>query len=200
VEVHALALSDSAGKADLHVPRENGRSMAAVGRLAPIAGVESETIAVDTARLDDVLSDDAARVAFVKCDVEGHELAVLRGAAKTLAEARPALLVEIERRHAGERMDETFAYLAELGYEGFAIGPDGPMPLGDFDVERDQLAFLGDSFETGTMPSAYVHDFFFAPRRVDAQPGERGMDALARGPVRVALANQGQRAADQAGS
>ena len=43
------------------------------------------------------------------------------------------------------------------------MGPDGPVPLAEFDVERDQLAFLGESFDTDTMPAAYVHDFYFRP-------------------------------------
>jgi len=162
--VHATALSDSSGSARLFVPVDDGRPVPAVGSLAPPRGADCETVVVETARLDDVLGADAARVSFVKCDVEGHELAVLRGAARMLAEARPSLLVEIERRHAGDRMEATFDYLAGLGYEAFAVGPDGPVPLAEFDVERDQLAFLGgDGFETGAMPPGYVNDFFFRP-------------------------------------
>jgi hypothetical protein len=188
-----MAVSDQSGSAELHVPLVDGQPVSAVGSLAEPAADDWATVTVETARLDDVLGDDAARVAFLKCDVEGHELAALRGAARTLAESRPLLLVEIERRHAGDRMDETFAHLADLGYEGFAIGPAGPVPLLDFDVERDQLAYLGDVFEAGAMPPGYVHDFFFAPRRTDAEPGERGLDALAGGRVGVALANLRER-------
>ena len=47
-------------------------------------------------RLDDLALGD---VGFVKIDVEGHELAVLRGAAETLQRNRPPLLVEAEERH-----------------------------------------------------------------------------------------------------
>ena len=104
-------------------------------------------------------------MSFIKCDVEGHELQLLAGAARTLDEGRPTLLVEIERRHAEGRMEETFAFLEEHGYDCCAIGPAGPMPLHDFDLERDQLAYLSDRFETGEMPRGYVHDFLFTPRR-----------------------------------
>ena len=45
------------------------------------------------------------------------------------------------------------------------MGPDGPVPLAECDVERDQLAFLGESFDTDTMPAAYVHDFYFTHAR-----------------------------------
>jgi FkbM family methyltransferase len=163
LEVHPVALSDSAGTARLYVPVEHGDTIGAVGSLVQPRGGDCETVDVETTRLDDALGDAAARVSFIKCDVEGHELAVLRGAERILTEARPSLLVEIERRHAGERMEETFEYLASLGYEGFAVRPEGPAPLAEFDVERDQLAFLGQDFETGTMPPGYVNDFYFKP-------------------------------------
>ena len=42
---------------------------------------------------------DEVRVAFIKCDVEGHEDAVMRGARRLLARDRPPVLVEIEQRH-----------------------------------------------------------------------------------------------------
>jgi FkbM family methyltransferase len=199
VRVHGVALSDRTGEARLYVPVVGGEPVAAVGSLAPPEQATCAEVAIETTRLDDALEQDAARVSFVKCDVEGHELAALRGAARTLAESRPLLLVEIERRHSGERMDETFAYLSGLGYEGFAVGPEGPLPLADFDVERDQLAFLGDTFETGAMPPGYIHDFLFASRGDGAELGEGGLDARVGDRVRVALARSREGPRGQAG-
>lgn len=170
VEVHPVALSDRAGTARLYVPVEDGDAISAVGSLVRPPEGDCETVDVETARLDDALGDAAGRVSFVKCDVEGHELIVLRGAERVLTEGRPSLLVEIERRHAGERMEETFEYLAGLGYEGFAVRAEGPAPLAEFDVERDQLAFLRDEFETGTMPAGYVNDFYFRPAASSPSP------------------------------
>ena len=170
LRVHPVALSDRTGTARLYVPVEDGVQVAAVGSLTPPRDEDCEAVEIETERLDDALGDDAARVSFLKCDVEGHELAALRGAQRVLTDARPSLLVEIERRHAGERMDETFEYLAGLDYEGFAVGPDGPVPLAEFDVERDQLAFLSQEFETGTMPAAYVNDFYFRPLASSPRP------------------------------
>ena len=53
-------------------------------------------------------------------DVEGSELAVLRGAARALATDRPAVMVEINRGMSaryGFTPGETFSFLAGMGYE-----------------------------------------------------------------------------------
>ena len=54
-------------------------------------------------------------ISFIKCDVEGHEFAVLRGAERLLARSKPALLVEIEERH-GQTVSEVVGYLSDRGY------------------------------------------------------------------------------------
>lgn len=62
----------------------------------------------------------------IKVDVEGHELAVLRGASATLRRSSPVLFLELHNemvasdgRHPGDALDE----LVHLGYATF--GPDG---------------------------------------------------------------------------
>ena len=112
------------------------------------------------ARLDSVLAD-AGPVGLIKCDVEGHELAVLRGAEGVLRGSRPALLVEIEERHPDADVQATFDYLLGLGYAGYAVHADGLRPLDEFDIERDQLAFLGEDFIPYGVERGYVYDFLF---------------------------------------
>jgi FkbM family methyltransferase len=58
------------------------------------AGDDSPGIAVTIRRLDDVCGADADAVTFMKLDVEGHELAALRGAARILANGRAHVIVE----------------------------------------------------------------------------------------------------------
>jgi hypothetical protein len=52
-------------------------------------------------------------VAFVKIDVEGHELEVLRGAEQTLRRNRATILVEVKPPNRAAVAD----FLAGLGYE-----------------------------------------------------------------------------------
>jgi hypothetical protein len=93
---------------------------------------------------------------------------VLRGAEATLRRSMPALLVEIEQRHLPEgAVDETFAYLAAIGYEGYALFPTALRPLAAFDLERHQLAYLGRGFVLYEMPYGYVCDFLFVRPATD---------------------------------
>ena len=165
--VHATALSSAAGSAQLHVPVVGGRPVTALASLgAPAPGVEHEVIAVPVTTLDAALAGRRPP-SLVKCDVEGFELELLRGAERTLRAERPTLLVEIEQRHQATPIEATFAYLSGLGYEGWFFGPRGLAPLAEFDVERDQLAHLRPGVAEYGMPGGYVADFLFAGPDVD---------------------------------
>jgi FkbM family methyltransferase len=165
--VHLKGVSDRAGRAELSVPVRDGRPITALGSFAPPAGVPAERVRVDLTTLDAEL-DPFLPVGLIKCDVEGHELPVLRGAERTLGRRRPPLLLEIEARHPAADPQATFAFLQELGYSGWCLRREGLAPLSGFDLERDQLAFLGDpSLDAYDMPEDYVNDFLFlADRRV----------------------------------
>jgi FkbM family methyltransferase len=89
VDVRQVALSDLAGQARFFVRRD----AAGFSSLARPAARDVEEIQVETARLDDVLPADR-RFDFLKLDVEGAELLVVRGARVTLARHRPLVLFE----------------------------------------------------------------------------------------------------------
>lgn len=161
VVLHEAALSDRAGRARLHIPVRGSGPIGALGSMASRDDERCLVVEVACATLDEALGEDLPRVAFVKCDVEGHELAVLRGARRTLDASRAALLVEIEERHAGARPAETFALLEASGYAGQALGPEGLFPLDRFDADRHQAAHLAAETANGDMPAAYVNDFLF---------------------------------------
>jgi FkbM family methyltransferase len=156
VALHGVGLSDESGYATLASDDEAG---SAYGRVN-LDGGGTETIVL--ARLDEIV-ERSERVGFIKCDVEGHELAVLRGALDTLHRWRPGILVEIEARHGGS-LEETVALLEPLGYRGWALTPDGLLPLERFDLERDQLRWLAAN-PTQLPPDEYVNDFLFLAER-----------------------------------
>ena len=60
-------------------------------------------------------------VRLIKCDVEGHELEVVRGCRRILAEDRPILLLECADFLRAGGLESVAGYLEQYGYEGFFI-------------------------------------------------------------------------------
>lgn len=96
VSIQELALSDRSGKAQLHTYA--GKS--GFNSLRPNRWMDSppQEVTVQCARLDELLAQNEQlrnqRIGFIKIDVEGGELAVLRGAVERLKRDQPSLLFE----------------------------------------------------------------------------------------------------------
>lgn len=135
--------------------------MSSLSRPGERSSVDHDPVPVTLERLDETLSGGVNRIAFIKLDVEGHELAVLQGSVRSLRAFHPTILVEIEQRHQEADISETFAYLENLGYRGSFVAPDGLRPLAEFDVQRHQLDLLPQSFTVGRPAPGYVSDFLF---------------------------------------
>jgi FkbM family methyltransferase len=172
-DVIEAAASDRAGTAILRVPVARGREVDALSTLAPRNrfGSMSECSAVreltvETLRLDMAIAERlpaAAQVGFVKIDVEGHETAVLDGAAGTIGRHRPALLIEIEARH-GTDVEGLFASLAGLGYQALAL-VDGSTPS---PIDAERLRSLQPSERLPSHPfrprdPRYLNNVLFLP-------------------------------------
>ncbi|WP_205874498.1 FkbM family methyltransferase [Mycobacterium camsae] len=165
VHFSQAAVSDETGTAQLLVPEHHHRQVTAQGSLAhgfDGQGVDVRKIEVPLLRLDDVLEN--VDVDFVKIDVEGHEMSVLRGGAKMLRRCRPAILIEIEQRHLSVPIDDVFGQIRDLGYHLFYLTESALRPIAQFDVARDQMDFLdagagSGEFHPFAMPQGYVHDF-----------------------------------------
>ena len=167
VEIHEAAASDHAGRASLRVPGPRPSPGASLEPGA-VAAAGSREVACDTIRLDDALAG-GARIALVKVDVEGHELAVFRGAAGVIARDRPALLFECEARHlAGRAPAEVFAFLTALGYSGSFFSRAGVRPIAEFDPRTHQRRAPGRFWKS----PGYVNNFLFVARG-DATPSHR---------------------------
>lgn len=113
---HHMAISDQDGELRLTAGFSPGNFVIPNGAGVASAGLET----VKARRLDSILPElGASRVDLIKCDVEGHELAVLGGATETLHRHRPRVFVEIMDRHArryGHSTHEVFELLANHGY------------------------------------------------------------------------------------
>jgi FkbM family methyltransferase len=118
VDVRQVALSDHHGDGQLAIPVKSGVPLTGYARLDGAVDGPSSHLVVSVERLDDQGLDD---VRFIKIDVEGHELSVLRGSETLLRRDRPLLLVEIEQRHLGRghTIAEIVSYLTDFRYGCF---------------------------------------------------------------------------------
>jgi len=133
IEVFPLGLAAKPGISTIY-GAGTGASM--VPRWSGLSEAWKSAIAVST--LDIVLSDRFANEPLlIKIDVEGVELQVLLGAAKTLARnPAPAWLVEIVlTEHHPDGLNPTFGDVFDLfraaGYTAFAVGPEARVVTAD---------------------------------------------------------------------
>jgi FkbM family methyltransferase len=163
VVIEAAAVSSSSGSMQLHVPAPPGEPSPGASLSPPAPGAPHHAIRVPVVTLDDYFAKRGKpRVAFIKCDCEGHEIEVFRGAADILRRDHPALLFECEQRHLpGSSPQVVFGYLRGLGYRGHFFGPAGPAPIEEFRVEVHQPLRPGRYWDA----KDYYNNFAFLPER-----------------------------------
>ncbi|WP_133273455.1 FkbM family methyltransferase [Hymenobacter radiodurans] len=85
-------------------------------------------ITVPAVTLDAFFTSSGQVPAVLKIDVEGAELKVIRGAAKLLERAAPAVVLEyLEPKRHNTGHQQAAALLRELGYQSHRIGADGQL-------------------------------------------------------------------------
>ncbi len=89
-----------------------------------------QAIPVEVATLDSYY-DKFMDVAFIKCDVEGHEYHVFMGGRRLLERDKPCLLFECH--HDEAKKQDLFSYLISLGYDGFFSSKKGMIHYSRFD-------------------------------------------------------------------
>lgn len=114
VRFFCVGLADAPGTARLVLPEDPSRSYV---NLDTQAGEEIQLVA-----LDDLMEQENPQdlpVSFIKLDIEGSELAAIRGAERTIRRWRPLLLVEFQNtfgKPSGHAMENLGAEIRDLGY------------------------------------------------------------------------------------
>jgi FkbM family methyltransferase len=115
------ALGESVGSAELFIDGLSGQNnsldgehYAEIQRENAFVSATQYYATVPLTTIDTYCRETRISPGFLKIDVEGFELAVLRGAAETLEEHHPVLMVEMM-----EQRDEVLAFLLGHGYEAF---------------------------------------------------------------------------------
>ncbi|WP_213774055.1 FkbM family methyltransferase [Bradyrhizobium sp. dw_78] len=170
VNIHEMALSDQAGDAELFIPQDDDEPVYGLASLEPRQGASSQQKIVSTtvpkARLDAVIRDE---VAFVKIDVEGHELNVLNGSTGLLERSQPVFLVEAEDRHRQRATRSIFEFFASRSYRGFFLKDGSALPVDQFRTEelQDADVLLPDGGRKSG--KHYINNFFFFPQHLDGE-------------------------------
>ena len=122
VSIVPFGLGDTPGAAVLHLPIKKSGSLGfGLGSLSgPKEGSRAHTDKVSITTLDAFVEENKiTRLDFIKCDIEGWELHMLRGAKKTLESLSPVLMLEVNHdalRKAGTSKQEMDDFLRCLGY------------------------------------------------------------------------------------
>jgi FkbM family methyltransferase len=122
--VHAVALSNRAGRREFVVPVSDGGAVLHLGgALAANTPADANTMRfeVEVRTLD---SYGFRQVRVIKVDVEGSEMDVLEGARETILRDRPALIVELLTGAHADPVAVTQAICATFGYGAWLVRAD----------------------------------------------------------------------------
>lgn len=90
-----IAVAEQDGTVWMEVPKFRGFYRARIAVDGESDGDSGNRVKVEARSLDSLLSQRPGKIAFIKCDVEGHELNCIRGAGRLLEKHAPAWLMEI---------------------------------------------------------------------------------------------------------
>jgi FkbM family methyltransferase len=121
VRVVAAAASEQAGQTRLFRPSPQDTNRARAS-LLPHPYLTGTAAAVPVVTVDDVCAGQP--VSLIKIDVEGHEAAVVRGAADTIRKCAPSVVFEYVPELLEDAVAQTsFGWLADAGYQLFRVRP-----------------------------------------------------------------------------
>jgi FkbM family methyltransferase len=142
VELLNVAMSVTDGMTVMRVPRHeyggNNFYRAQIESKSDEAATSMREYRVPMRCLDSLFLNVAGKITFIKCDVEGHELSVVKGGAKFLETCRPAWLMEVGGApdDEGTPPHELFHMMKEYGYKVYFF--DGKFlqerPIGHWSV------------------------------------------------------------------
>ena len=132
IHVVATAVADVRGTATLHVANEEHAGHNTLGEFVWDGVYLSHNEDVPVTTIDDIAARaDGRRVDVMKIDIEGAELRALRGAAATVCDSRPLILLELSERSLlkqGASSAEMLRWLADNGYDIFTFDDDSGLP------------------------------------------------------------------------
>ena len=143
IHTYNLALSDRQGQQTFYFYQACSGNASAVN----LTGRDDvSAIECRLERLDEFMEKSGLPAPeFIKCDVEGAELMVFKGASKTLSEHKPIIMTEILRKFSakyGYNPNEIFENLAGIGYRAFTTDGRCLIPFKKMNEETIETNFF----------------------------------------------------------
>jgi len=142
VDAHNVGLSDKPGELVFYFCKDSSGSASAanIGERA-----DAQQFACPVTTLDEFAHSRGLEIDFVKCDVEGAELMVFRGATKCLKAQRPVVMAEMLRkwcRKFNYHPNDIIDLFHGLGYGCFIARDEGLIPFERMDESATDTNFF----------------------------------------------------------
>lgn len=154
VKTYSCALGGRTGRSMLKIPRSKRGFSNQGGTLsdAKIHDKEYIEFEIDCYALDDLC---ISNIGFIKIDIEGFELEVLKGAENTVSRERPNLLIEIEENHIKRDIREAIDKVCQYGYACFGLCNGNLRFFENIDIDKHH--------RNPSNKSDYIFNFVFLP-------------------------------------
>lgn len=134
IHLHKVALSEKEGTAEFFFNKQESGATS----MRNIRETEKAvSLTVRTERLDDfAVRSGIKKLDFIKCDVEGAELFVLRGGLETIKQHKPIIFIEMLRKWAAKfdyHPNEIISLLGQQGFDCYAIDGEKLLFLASMD-------------------------------------------------------------------
>jgi len=117
IEIIHCGLSSEPGDATLYIPVSKGVVMNGWASLQPGNCPDTQEHVTKPVKVRPLDSFSIRDVSFIKIDVEGHEIEVLRGAVETISASRPVVLVEVKETN----VETVYSFFKALDYEEVVV-------------------------------------------------------------------------------
>ncbi len=152
IKIENLAVSSSSGVAKLKIPYRDESieydyeqkyqlGIASIHAANELKNLNYSSINVKKISLDEYNFNH--KIGFIKIDVEGHELDIIRGAKNLLDTDKPNLLIEIEERHTGFSPQLIISEIKNFGYKCYILNQEFKLEEVN---EKENLKFSNNNF------------------------------------------------------
>jgi FkbM family methyltransferase len=119
IHIHNFGFSDRSGHIKFYLPFQNSANASSANLSEDENAMQ---VICQVMRMDDFAEEACLKMDLIKCDVEGAELLVLKGGARSLERYRPVIFMEMLRKWSAKfeyHPNQIIGLLGDMGYRCF---------------------------------------------------------------------------------